>query len=109
MKIAIDDPKYEDKMNVLTALYNVMDPELFVNIVDLGLVYGIDFRDDQKIGITMTLSTKHCPLGDAIKMGVTNVLSMAYPEYEVDINIVWEPEWNFNMLTEEGRAQLGLE
>jgi metal-sulfur cluster biosynthetic enzyme len=110
MEIAIDDPYYRDKMNVLTALYNVMDPELFVNIVDLGLVYDIAFRKgEQKILITMTLSTKHCPLGDSIKMGISNVLSMAYPEYEVDINVVWEPEWNFDMLTAEGRAQLGLE
>lgn len=109
MEILIDDPYYKEKMNVVTALYNVMDPELFINIIDLGLVYGVDFIENEKIIITMTFSTKACPLGDSIKMGVRNVLSMAYPEYEVEIEVVWEPEWCFDMLTEEGRMQLGME
>ena len=109
MEILIDDPFYRDKMNVLTALYNVIDPELFINIIDMGLVYGIDFIENEKIIITMTFSTKACPLGDSIKMGVRNVLSMSYPEYEVYIIVVWEPEWNFENLSAEGRMQLGME
>lgn len=109
MEILIDDPYYRDKMNVVTALYNVMDPELFVNIIDLGLVYGVTFIENDKIIIKMTFSTKACPLGDSIKMGVRNVLSMAYPEYEVEIDVVWDPEWNFEMLSAEGRMQLGMD
>ncbi|MGF7232451.1 metal-sulfur cluster assembly factor [Arachidicoccus sp.] len=109
MEIALNDPRYNDKFVVLTALHNVMDPELFVNIIDLGLVFGIEFEGEETIIITMTFSTKACPLGDAIKMGVRNVLSMAFPEYDVVINVVWEPEWNFSMLTAEGRKLLGLD
>jgi len=109
METSIDDPHYRDKMNIITALYNVMDPELFVNIIDLGLVYGLEFIENEKIIVTMTFSTKACPLGDSIKMGIQNVLSMAYPEYPVEINVVWEPEWCFDMLTTEGRIQLGMD
>lgn len=110
LEVPIEDPNYKDKMNIITALYNVIDPELFVNIIDLGLVYGVDFYEEElKIKITMTFSTKACPLGDTIKQGVTNVLSMAYPEFETDIDIVWDPEWNFDMLTPDGRIQLGLD
>lgn len=108
LEIAIDDPYYQDKMNVITALYNVMDPELFINIIDMGLVYGVDFIKDEKIIITMTFSTKACPLGDSIKMGVKNALEIAYPDYPTEIEVVWEPEWNFDMLSAEGRAQLGF-
>lgn len=109
MEFDINDPHYNDKMNAVTALYNVIDPELFVNIIDLGLVYGLDFSEDDKIKVTMTLSTKHCPLGDAIKQGVTNVLGMAFPERKTEIEIVWEPEWNFDMMSPEGRRDLGLD
>ncbi|HET8572286.1 MAG TPA: metal-sulfur cluster assembly factor [Edaphocola sp.] len=109
MEFNINDPYYDMKMNAVTALYNVIDPELFINIIDLGLVYDLDFTDNKKIKVTMTLSTKHCPLGDAIKQGVTNVLGMAFPERETEIGIVWEPEWNFDMLTPEGRRDLGIE
>ncbi|AYD48500.1 metal-sulfur cluster assembly factor [Arachidicoccus soli] len=109
MEIAFNDPRYSDKAIVLTALHNVMDPELFVNIIDLGLVFNIEFKGERTIVITMTFSTRACPLSDSIKMGVRNVLSMAFPEYEVDIIVVWEPEWNFTMLTPEGRKLLGLD
>lgn len=108
MEILIEDPYYQDKMNIITALYNVIDPELFINIIDMGLVYDVNFIENEKIIITMTFSTKACPLGDSIKMGVRNVLSMSYPEYEVDIEVVWDPEWNFDMLTPDGRTQLGM-
>lgn len=108
LDIRLDDPHYKDKINIVTALYNVMDPELFVNIIDLGLVYGIELGANRDIEITMTFSTRHCPLGEAIREGVKNVLHMAFPEHTVIIQVVWEPEWSLEQLTSEGRAQLGL-
>lgn len=109
MEFSIHDPHYNDKMTAATALYNVIDPELFINIMDLGLVYDINFDDEKKIVITMTLTTKHCPLGDAMKQGVNNVLGMAFPEREAEINVVWEPEWTLDSVTPEGKRQLGME
>lgn len=110
LEFKIDDPFYNEKMAVVTALYNVIDPELFINIVDLGLVFDVDFATDpKKIIITMTLTTKHCPLGDSIEQGVANVLGMSFPERESEVNLVWEPEWNFDMMTEQGRKDLGMD
>ncbi len=99
------DPGVEQALKVLK---QVMDPELFVNIIDLGLVYGIDFSEPGKITVTMTLSTPHCPLGEAIKNGVCNVLSAAFPNRVAEVTIVWEPAWSVEMLTEEGRRQLNF-
>src|SRR5690606_274820 len=103
MDVPIYDPFFEAKQQAIGALSQVMDPELFVNIIDLGLVYDLDFQKPDEIRVTMTLSTRHCPLGDTIQNGVRNALHIAFPDRNVAINLVWEPEWNFDSLTEEGR------
>jgi metal-sulfur cluster biosynthetic enzyme len=108
MDVQLGDPHFQEKMQVIGALYRVIDPELFVNIIDLGLVYGIDFGEEEDITITMTFSTRHCPLGEAIKSGVNNVLQPAFPAKKVDIRIVWDPPWNAAMMTEEGKIALGI-
>lgn len=108
MKLDIHDPFFSEKMTVLNALHGVMDPELFINIIDLGLVYDISFQEEKKIIITMTLSTPHCPLGEAIRSGISNVLHPFFPERETETRIVWEPAWHPSMITEEGRRELGI-
>lgn len=107
-QLQINDPYFTHKKIALQALYEVIDPELFVNIMDLGLVYGIDFSPKNKILVTMTLSTPHCPLGEAIQAGVKNRISQDFPDHEVDTEIVWEPAWSLEDVTEEGRKLLGM-
>jgi metal-sulfur cluster biosynthetic enzyme len=107
MKPNVTDKDYDKKMKAIEALYNVIDPELFVNVIDLGLIYEIDFRDDE-IDITMTLSTPHCPMGEAITNGVSNALDSVFPGKKVNIDLTFDPPWNFEMLTSEGRVQLGM-
>lgn len=109
MEININDPYYAEKTRVITALYRVIDPELMINIMDMGLVYGIDFSTDNCILITMTLSTPHCPLEEAITAGIRNSLEIDFPAKPVEVKIVWEPAWNYEMLTAAGREQLGFE
>lgn len=109
MEININDPYYPEKTRVITALYRVIDPELMINIMDMGLVYNVDFSKDHAILITMTLSTAHCPLEEAITSGIRNSLNIDFPGIPVQVNIVWEPAWNYTMLTAEGREQLGFE
>jgi len=109
MEISVNEPFYNEKLKALSALYGVMDPELMVNIVDLGLVYGLRFEEEGALLVTMTLSTPHCPLGEAITTGVKNALSQVFPERTVGMEIVWEPAWDLEMLTAEGRWQLGRE
>ncbi len=101
------DIREEDKVQARNALYRVIDPELFVNVVDLGLIYNIAFEDD-KINVLMTLSTPHCPMGDAITNGVKNALELAFPGKEANTELSFDPPWSFEMLTPEGREQLGV-
>jgi len=107
MIILPDDKYYTEKTVAKNALCKVIDPELFINIVDLGLIYDIDFSDDG-IKVTMTLSTPHCPMGEAITIGAKNALEVAFPEKGVTIDLTFDPPWNFEMLTPEGREQLGV-
>ncbi len=88
-------------------LKTVIDPEVAVNIVDLGLIYEINFNEDeQSIGVIMTLSTRGCPLGDTIIQNVEVVLTANYPDFKIDMEVVWEPMWSPEMITGAGRNAL---
>ena len=89
---------------VLSLLKQVIDPELMINIVDLGLVYRVDLdRKMETIEIDMTLSSKACPLGDAILENVHQVVSDGYPGWQIDLQLVWEPIWSAERISKEGR------
>ncbi len=88
-------------------LKTVVDPEVAVNIVDLGLVYEIEHNEEEKsIRVVMTLSTRGCPLGDTIMQNVEVVLEANYPGYKIDVELVWEPMWSPEMITEAGRQAI---
>ena len=91
------------------ALRAVIDPELGVNIIDLGLVYKVAVGDDGRITITMTLTTPGCPMHASFAEEIEQTLWTAIPGLTgVDVNLVWEPRWSPMMMSEEGLAQLGL-
>ena len=91
----------------LAALQQVIDPEIGLNIVDLGLIYQIDFNEvDQKIHTTMTLTTQFCPMGESITDGVRNALQATFPGYKIIINLTFDPPWNYNFISEEGQTYL---
>lgn len=98
MELSLHDPFYKEKAAALNALYQVIDPELLINIVDLGLVYDLDFQQEATITVTMTLSTPFCPLGEAITTGVKNALETPFPDKAVDVRLVWDPPWTPNPL-----------
>lgn len=108
MIVTLSEPYADKKMQAQQVLYNVIDPELFVNVIDLGLIYEIQFDEEKNIEVTMTLSTPHCPMGEAITNGVRNALEMTFPGYTVNITLTFDPRWNYEMMTEEGRAMLGI-
>lgn len=94
-------PTEED---VLEALKDVIDPELGINIVDLGLIYGVEIQADGAVIVEMTLTSAACPLTDMLEEQTQWVLgSMAS---RVQINWVWMPPWGPDRITEEGREQL---
>ena len=91
---------------VLDALKNVMDPELPVSIVDLGLIYNVETADNN-IDIKMSLTTPGCSMGSAITRQVENVL-YALGAKTVLVEIIWDPPWNPNMMSEEAKNKLGM-
>ncbi len=96
-----------EEAKVLEILKQVPDPEVEVNIVDLGLIYLVNIDEKTKtITVDMTLSTPGCPVGDTIIQHVQTVLEINYPGYDVKVNLVWEPQWTPELISEEGRAQL---
>lgn len=88
------------------ALKSVIDPELNVNIIDLGLVYEIHVNENNDVKIVMTLTTPGCPLHDSITGGVKHVLMAMDEINEVDVEVVWEPAWSPEKMSPEGLAQL---
>jgi len=89
-------------------LKTVMDPEIELDIVNLGLVYNILFDGDNNVRIEMTLSTPACPLADAITDNVKNTINKSYPDYNVDVDVVFDPPWDASMISEEGKMKLGM-
>jgi len=89
------------------ALRQVIDPEIGVNIVDLGLVYRIEV-DGARVRIAMTMTSPACPLADYLKDLVTSAIRDRAPDVaDVDIVLAWEPPWDPDMMSDEARRQLG--
>ena len=93
-----------DPEDVLEALRDVVDPELGINVVDLGLVYGVTLDDDGSATIDMTLTSAACPLTDVIEDQSAAALEGIVPDFR--INWVWLPPWGPDKITEDGREQL---
>jgi len=91
----------------LAVLQNVMDPEIGLNVVDLGLIYQIDFDEtEKKIFCTMTLTTPFCPMGESITDAAGSTLKSAFPGYDPTIALTFDPRWNHDMISKEGREFL---
>jgi metal-sulfur cluster biosynthetic enzyme len=97
----IDEPTVRD------ALRQVIDPELGCNIVDLGLLYDIQISDG-KVTVRMTLTTPGCPMQESLAWGVQSALLNLEGVETVDVELVWDPPWSPDRMTDEGRAQLGV-
>ncbi|MEN8186208.1 MAG: metal-sulfur cluster assembly factor [Bacteroidota bacterium] len=93
---------------VLELLKNVMDPEVEVNIVDLGLIYEVNYDGEETIDIEMTFSTPACPLGDTIVTNVKETIKQKYPDFTTNVEIVFDPPWSPALVSEEGKKILGM-
>lgn len=89
-------------------LSHVMDPEIEIDIVNLGLIYELDYDGKKTVDIEMTLSTPACPLGDAIVASVKESIKQKYEDFKVNVKVVYEPQWHAGMITEEGKLMLGM-
>ncbi len=102
----------EEKLNieekVVEMLRTVYDPEIPVDIYSLGLVYKIDLADDGALTVDMTLTAPNCPMADFILEDVRQKLESIDGVTSVNVNIVFEPEWTQDMMSEEAKLELGL-
>ena len=88
---------------VLDSLKQCMDPEIPINIVDMGLIYGVDVRENNKIDIKLTMTTRGCPLHDTLVNDVKRYVNKVPGVTDVNIEIVWEPPWTPERMSEEGK------
>ena len=106
MSESLDFLEIEGK--IVEALKQVYDPEIPVNVYDLGLIYEIDVNDKREANINMTLTAPNCPVVDILITDVENAVKAVDGVDEVNINLVFEPPWDKSMLTEEAKLELGM-
>lgn len=97
------------EQEIYRILKTVIDPELGINIIDLGLVYKIEYTEDKGIQVELTLSSKGCPMGDVILNNVETGIKEKFPHAALDIQLVWEPAWTTDRVTMEGKTALGMD
>jgi len=98
----------ENEEQIVRMLKTVFDPEIPVNIYDLGLIYKIDLAEDGHLNLDMTLTAPNCPAVDFIVEDVRMKVGSVEGVTEVDVNIVFEPAWDKSMMSEEAQLELGF-
>ena len=93
---------------VIAALKDIFDPEIPVNIYDLGLIYGVDITEDGGATVTMTLTTPHCPVAESMP-GEVELRAASVPGVrDAVVNLVWDPPWDPAKMSDEARLELGM-
>ena len=103
-----EDEKLALQERIIEALKTVYDPEIPVNIYDLGLIYRIELNDDNSVDIDMTLTAPNCPAADFMMEDVRMKVESIEGITAVNLNLVFEPEWSQDLMTEEAKLELGL-
>ena len=99
------DPIMQDIIEVLQDCY---DPEIPINIYDLGLIYEIDLEETGNVTITMTLTSPACPVAESLPEDIKAMVQFVEGIKSVDVNVVWDPPWNVHMMSEEARLELDM-
>jgi FeS assembly SUF system protein len=93
---------------VIDALKEIYDPEIPVNLYDLGLIYGVEISDDSHVTITMTLTTPHCPVAESMPGEVELRVGSVPGVGLCDVNLVWDPPWDPQKMSDEAKLELGM-
>ena len=96
------------QQEVLKALEAVMDPELGLNIVELGLIYDVQVNEQNEVSVKMTLSARGCPLHTSITNGVENVIKRMEGVNGVSVEVVWDPPWTPERIAPETKKRMGF-
>lgn len=102
------EPGGEVYEGVIAALKDIYDPEIPVNIYDLGLIYGVDVSEDGHTAVTMTLTTPHCPVAESMPGEVEIRVGSVPGVGTVDVNLVWDPPWDMAKMSDEAKLELGM-
>ena len=103
-----NDVKLKIEEGIIDMLKTVYDPEIPVNVYDLGLIYKIYLADDGELVIDMTLTAPNCPAADFIMEDVRQKVESVEGVTSAQVNLVFEPEWDKDMMTEEAKLELGF-
>lgn len=93
---------------VIAALKEIYDPEIPVNIYELGLIYGVDVSDEGSVAITMTLTTPHCPVAESMPGEVELRVGAVPGVRDAEVNLVWDPPWDMAKMSDEAKLELGM-
>ncbi|GGC28305.1 hypothetical protein GCM10011371_14810 [Novosphingobium marinum] len=93
---------------VVAALKEIYDPEIPVNIYDLGLIYGVDVSEDGEAVVTMTLTTPHCPVAESMPGEVELRVASVPGVRDAEVNLVWDPPWDMGKMSDEAKLELGM-
>ena len=93
---------------VILALKEIFDPEIPVNIYDLGLIYGVEVTPEADVKVTMTLTTPHCPVAESMPGEVELRVGAVPGVRDAEVNLVWDPPWDMASMSDEARLELGM-
>ena len=96
------------KEQIIEEIRKIYDPELPVNIYELGLIYDIDIDQNNNVKIKMTLTTPNCPVAESLPNEVKNSIKEIKEVKNVDLDLVWDPPWNKSMMSEAAKLELNL-
>jgi FeS assembly SUF system protein len=96
------------EMEIVNALKTVYDPEIPVNIYDLGLIYEVEVLEGGKVRVLMTLTSPNCPVAESLPVEVQDAVASVAGVTGVDLNLTFDPPWDRNMLSDEALLELGL-
>ena len=98
----------ELKEKIIGEIKKIYDPEIPVNIYDLGLIYDVKVDDKNNVDVKMTLTTPNCPVAESLPMEVENTVKEVRDVKKVNLELVWDPPWDKSMITEAGKLELNL-
>ena len=107
-EVAAGEPGGSLYDGVINALKEIYDPEIPVNIYELGLIYGVDVSDDADVTVTMTLTTPHCPVAESMPGEVELRVGAVPGVGHAEVNLVWDPPWDPQKMSDEARLELGM-
>ena len=96
------------KSKVIEEIKKIYDPEIPVNIYELGLIYKIEVDDKNKVNVDMTLTSPNCPVAESLPKDVKNIIMTIEGVSDVNLNLVWEPPWDKDKMSEAAKLELNL-